>query len=143
MLLCIINCVGSVSIMVFLFKWYFFLLTLPACFRYMAPVLPPYDPYGGYPVPQVPMPPAPIPAPSSYVPIQVRFTHIYTKYLISLFLIPNKHHSLKHSTLSNPTTFFSSIPCVTKGVMHTPISFLIHLKLLDLGHFTAEISSSH
>ncbi|KAG6764995.1 hypothetical protein POTOM_029009 [Populus tomentosa] len=37
---------------------------------YMAPVPPPYDPYGGYPAPQVPMPPAPIPAPSSYVPIQ-------------------------------------------------------------------------
>ncbi|KAJ6727552.1 CELL WALL INTEGRITY PROTEIN SCW1 [Salix purpurea] len=37
---------------------------------YMAPVPPPYDPYGGYPVSQVPMPPAPIPAPSSYVPIQ-------------------------------------------------------------------------
>lgn len=33
---------------------------------------PPYDPYGGYPVPPVPMPaPAPVPAPSSYVPIQV------------------------------------------------------------------------
>ncbi|KAF2286495.1 hypothetical protein GH714_017340 [Hevea brasiliensis] len=31
----------------------------------------PYDPYAGYPVPQVPMPtPAPIPAPSSYVPVQ-------------------------------------------------------------------------
>ncbi|KAF2286492.1 hypothetical protein GH714_017322 [Hevea brasiliensis] len=38
---------------------------------YMAPAPPPYDPYAGYPVPQVPMPtPAPIPAPSSYVPVQ-------------------------------------------------------------------------
>ncbi|XP_044486515.1 RNA-binding protein with multiple splicing 2-like [Mangifera indica] len=38
---------------------------------YMAPAPPPYDPYGGYPVPPVPMPtPAPVPAPSSYVPIQ-------------------------------------------------------------------------
>ncbi|GAV83076.1 RRM_1 domain-containing protein [Cephalotus follicularis] len=39
---------------------------------YIAPAPPPYDPYGGYPVPQVPMPtPAPIPpAPSSYVPVQ-------------------------------------------------------------------------
>lgn len=38
----------------------------------MAPAPPPYDPYGGYPVPPVPMPtPAPVPAPSSYVPIQV------------------------------------------------------------------------
>lgn len=40
--------------------------------RYMAPPPPPYDPYGGYPVPPVPMPaPAPVPAPSSYVPVQV------------------------------------------------------------------------
>ncbi|XP_021298384.1 U1 small nuclear ribonucleoprotein A [Herrania umbratica] len=38
---------------------------------YMAPTPPPYDPYGGYPVPPVPMPtPAPVPAPSSYVPVQ-------------------------------------------------------------------------
>ncbi|KAG8657621.1 cell wall integrity protein scw1 [Manihot esculenta] len=38
---------------------------------YMAHAPPPYDPYGGYPVPQVPMPtPAPMPAPSSYVPVQ-------------------------------------------------------------------------
>lgn len=38
----------------------------------MAPPPPPYDPYGGYPVPPVPMPaPAPVPAPSTYVPIQV------------------------------------------------------------------------
>lgn len=40
----------------------------------MAPAPPPYDPYGGYPVPPVPMPapaPAPIQAPSSYVPVQV------------------------------------------------------------------------
>lgn len=38
---------------------------------YMAPPPPPYDPYGGYPMPQVPMPaPAPIPAPSNYVPVQ-------------------------------------------------------------------------
>lgn len=38
----------------------------------MAPAPPPYDPYGGYPVPQVPMPaPSPVPAPSSYVPVQV------------------------------------------------------------------------
>ncbi|KAF3430952.1 hypothetical protein FNV43_RR25682 [Rhamnella rubrinervis] len=38
---------------------------------YMAPPPPPYDPYGGYPVPPVPMPaPAPLPAPSSYVPVQ-------------------------------------------------------------------------
>ncbi|KAJ4838793.1 hypothetical protein Tsubulata_021612 [Turnera subulata] len=38
---------------------------------YMAPPPPPYETYGGYPVPQVPIPaPAPIPAPSSYVPVQ-------------------------------------------------------------------------
>lgn len=38
----------------------------------MAPPPPPYDPYGGYAVPPVPMPtPAPVPAPSSYVPVQV------------------------------------------------------------------------
>ncbi|KAB2060306.1 hypothetical protein ES319_A10G008100v1 [Gossypium barbadense] len=37
---------------------------------YLSPT-PPYDPYGGYPVPPVPMPtPAPVPAPSSYVPVQ-------------------------------------------------------------------------
>ncbi|XP_010928627.1 uncharacterized protein [Elaeis guineensis] len=37
---------------------------------YMAPSAP-YDPYGGYPVPQVSMPtPAPMPAPSGYSPIQ-------------------------------------------------------------------------
>lgn len=41
----------------------------------MAPPPPPYDPYGGYPVPPVPMPaPAPVPAPSSYVPVQVMFS---------------------------------------------------------------------
>lgn len=40
---------------------------------YMAPPPPPpYDPYGAYPLSQVPMapPPAPVPAPSSYMPIQ-------------------------------------------------------------------------
>ncbi|KAH9667685.1 RRM domain-containing protein [Citrus sinensis] len=38
---------------------------------YMAPPPPPYDPYGGYGVPPVQMPaPAPVPAPSSYVPVQ-------------------------------------------------------------------------
>lgn len=38
---------------------------------YMAPAPPPYDPYAGYPVPQVPMSaPTPVPAPSSYVPVQ-------------------------------------------------------------------------
>ncbi|GMQ07883.1 hypothetical protein ACSBR2_043172 [Camellia fascicularis] len=38
---------------------------------YMAPAPPPYDPYGGYPVPPVPMPaPAPVPAPSNYVHVQ-------------------------------------------------------------------------
>ncbi|KAK3035582.1 hypothetical protein RJ639_034787 [Escallonia herrerae] len=40
---------------------------------YMAPTPPPYDPYGGYPVPPVAMhapPPAPVQAPSSYVPVQ-------------------------------------------------------------------------
>ncbi|KAF4350956.1 hypothetical protein F8388_021663 [Cannabis sativa] len=38
---------------------------------YMAPPPPPFDPYGGYPVPPVPMSaPAPVPAPSSYVPVQ-------------------------------------------------------------------------
>uniref|UniRef100_A0A1D1YUF8 Cell wall integrity protein scw1 n=1 Tax=Anthurium amnicola TaxID=1678845 RepID=A0A1D1YUF8_9ARAE len=37
---------------------------------YMAPP-PPYDPYGGYPVPQVALPtPAPVPAPSGYAPVQ-------------------------------------------------------------------------
>ncbi|CAL5361050.1 unnamed protein product [Camellia sinensis] len=39
--------------------------------EYMAPAPPPYDPYGGYPVPPVPMPaPAPVPAPSNYVHVQ-------------------------------------------------------------------------
>lgn len=38
---------------------------------YMAPPPPPYDPYGGYPVPPIQMPaPAPVQAPSSYVPVQ-------------------------------------------------------------------------
>ena len=42
---------------------------------YMTPPPPPYDPYGGYPVPQVPMPgPAPVPAPNSYLPVQVILT---------------------------------------------------------------------
>ncbi|KAI9084522.1 hypothetical protein K1719_033510 [Acacia pycnantha] len=37
---------------------------------YMAPP-PPYDPYGGYPVAPIPMhAPAPLPSPSSYVPVQ-------------------------------------------------------------------------
>ncbi|KAL2539082.1 RNA-binding (RRM/RBD/RNP motif) family protein [Abeliophyllum distichum] len=39
--------------------------------RYMAPPPPPYDPYGGYVVPPVPMPAsAPVPSPNSYVPVQ-------------------------------------------------------------------------
>ncbi|KAJ4953967.1 hypothetical protein NE237_030799 [Protea cynaroides] len=38
---------------------------------YMAPPPPPYDPYGGYAVPPVPMAtPAPLPAPNGYAPIQ-------------------------------------------------------------------------
>ncbi|CAA6672214.1 unnamed protein product [Spirodela intermedia] len=39
---------------------------------YMAPPPPPpYDPYGGYPVQQLPLPaPAPVPAPSGYAPVQ-------------------------------------------------------------------------
>ncbi|XP_043709293.1 cell wall integrity protein scw1 [Telopea speciosissima] len=38
---------------------------------YLAPPPPPYDPYGGYAVPPVPMPtPAPLPAPSGYAPVQ-------------------------------------------------------------------------
>ncbi|XP_021747263.1 cell wall integrity protein scw1-like [Chenopodium quinoa] len=40
---------------------------------YSSPPPPPYDAYGGYPVPPVPMPaptPSPVPAPSSYVPVQ-------------------------------------------------------------------------
>ncbi|KAL8537871.1 hypothetical protein ACS0TY_012850 [Phlomoides rotata] len=38
---------------------------------YMAPAPPPYDPYAGYSVPSVPMTAsAPVPAPSSYVPVQ-------------------------------------------------------------------------
>lgn len=40
---------------------------------YMPQGPPPYDPYGGYPVPpvQMPMPaPSPVPAPSNYVPVQ-------------------------------------------------------------------------
>lgn len=41
----------------------------------MAPPAP-YDPYGGYPVPQVSMPPpAPVPAPSGYAPVQVIATY--------------------------------------------------------------------
>uniref|UniRef100_A0A803MP32 RRM domain-containing protein n=1 Tax=Chenopodium quinoa TaxID=63459 RepID=A0A803MP32_CHEQI len=42
---------------------------------YGSPPPPPYDAYGGYPVPPVPMPaptPSPVPAPSSYVPVQCR-----------------------------------------------------------------------
>ena len=39
--------------------------------RYIAPPAP-YDPYAGYPVAQVPMPPpTPLPTPSGYAPIQV------------------------------------------------------------------------
>ncbi|CAN6990784.1 unnamed protein product [Brassica rapa subsp. trilocularis] len=39
---------------------------------YLSPAAPPYDPYGGYHAPPVPMPPsAPIAAPSSYVPVQI------------------------------------------------------------------------
>lgn len=47
-------------------------------FRYMAPPPPsPYDPYAGYPVAPVPMPtPAPIAAPSSYVPVQVKWFNL-------------------------------------------------------------------
>lgn len=43
------------------------------CFSYVAPHPPaPYDPYGGYPLPQVAMPtPSPMPAPSRYSPVQV------------------------------------------------------------------------
>ncbi|XP_052175522.1 cell wall integrity protein scw1 [Diospyros lotus] len=40
---------------------------------YLAPAPPPYDPYGGYavaPVALAPPAPAPVPAPSSYVPVQ-------------------------------------------------------------------------
>lgn len=43
----------------------------------MAPPPPTYDPYGAYPVSQVPMAPpptlpaTPVPAPSSYMPVQV------------------------------------------------------------------------
>ncbi|KAH0904017.1 hypothetical protein HID58_043520 [Brassica napus] len=41
---------------------------------YLSPAAPPYDPYGGYHAPPVPMPPsAPIAAPSSYVPVQVKY----------------------------------------------------------------------
>ncbi|KAF8400389.1 hypothetical protein HHK36_013687 [Tetracentron sinense] len=37
----------------------------------MAPVPPPYNPYGGYPVPPVAMPThTPVPAPSGYAPVQ-------------------------------------------------------------------------
>ncbi|CAK9146060.1 unnamed protein product [Ilex paraguariensis] len=46
---------------------------------YMAPAPPPYDPYGGYPVPPVQMPaPSPVPAPSSYVPIQSIYLACFT-----------------------------------------------------------------
>ena len=42
----------------------------------MAQAPPPYDPYGIYPVPPVLMlAPAPVPAPSSYVPIQVMLVY--------------------------------------------------------------------
>lgn len=53
----------------------------------MAPAPPPYDPYAGYHAPPVPMPaPAPIAAPSSYVPVQVfSFAIIY---LESVWYLP-------------------------------------------------------
>ena len=52
---------------------HFLMLMLLGWPRYMAPPPPTYDPYGGYPVPPVPMhpPPVPAPAPSSYVPVLV------------------------------------------------------------------------
>lgn len=54
-----------------------YLTTNTIWFRYLSPAAPPYDPYGGYHAPPVPMPPsAPIAAPSSYVPVQVKL-HFY------------------------------------------------------------------
>lgn len=60
------------------------------CFRYMAPAPPPYDPYAGYPVTPVPMPsPAPVAAPSSYVPVQVIVTFIISNACIQCLEIPS------------------------------------------------------
>ena len=65
----------------------------------MAPTPPPYDLYGGYPVPPVPMPtPAPVPAPSSYVPVQVipmchmpfsPVVKILYQFLLAIYLLLN------------------------------------------------------
>lgn len=50
------------------------------------PPPPPYDPYGAYPLSQVPMapPPAPVPAPSSYMPIQVLMIDSFIKTMQNL-----------------------------------------------------------
>ncbi|KAC9320180.1 hypothetical protein E3N88_45997 [Mikania micrantha] len=60
---------------------------------YMAPPPPAYDPYGGYPVSQLPMAPpptlpaVPVPAPSSYMPIQSHksFKGVRSTYWIELY----------------------------------------------------------
>lgn len=53
-------------------------------FRYITTAPAPYDPYGGYPVPQVQMPtPAPIPAPAGYAPVQVMIIFYIILYSIS------------------------------------------------------------
>lgn len=66
----------------------------------MAPPPPPFDPYGGYPIPPVPMPapvaaPAPLPAPSSYVPVQVILCYNYS------FITWFKRSSLSWDMFSN------------------------------------------
>lgn len=57
--------------------------------RYIAPPAP-YDPYAGYPVAQVPMPPpTPVPAPSGYAPIQVVIMFNLLSPHFSLFMLLN------------------------------------------------------
>lgn len=56
------------------------------------PPPPPYDPYAGYPVAPVPMPtPAPIAAPSSYVPVQVKWFNLL---MVIWFHIPLIYSSM-------------------------------------------------
>lgn len=58
----------------------FSLCDLSLVFRYMAQPSQQYDSYGGYPMAPLPMPLSPpIPAPSSYVPVQVS-SGIYVLY---------------------------------------------------------------
>lgn len=57
-------------------------------FRYITTAPAPYDPYGGYPVPQVQMPtPAPIPAPAGYAPVQVMIIFYIISYIWPFYFI--------------------------------------------------------